>query len=89
MLWTLELWERFGYYGLQAILAIYFARKLGFSDAEAMLIFGSFSALLYGGPLIGSWIGYNYLGTKRTIFIGVGYHIYHLVLVQSLHNIHR
>ena len=45
MLWTLELWERFGYYGLQAILAIYFARKLGFSDAEAMLIFGSFSAL--------------------------------------------
>lgn len=41
----------------KAILAIYFARKLGFSDAEAMLIFDSFSALLYGGPLIGSWIG--------------------------------
>ena len=34
--------EKFGYYGLQATLAIYFARKLGFSDAEAMLIFGSF-----------------------------------------------
>lgn len=72
VLWTLELWERFGYYGLQAILAIYFARKLGFSDAEAMLIFGSFSALLYGGPLIGGWIGDNYLGAKRTIFIGAG-----------------
>ncbi|MDE4992656.1 MFS transporter, partial [Francisella tularensis subsp. holarctica] len=57
VLWTLELWERFGYYGLQAILAIYIARKLVFSDAEAMLIFGSFSELLYGGPLIGGWIG--------------------------------
>ncbi|MBD5784493.1 MFS transporter, partial [Francisella tularensis subsp. holarctica] len=55
VLWTLELWERFGYYGLQAILAIYFARSLVFSVAEAMLIFGSFSSLLYGGPLIGGW----------------------------------
>ena len=64
--------ERFGYYGLQAILAIYFAKKLGFSESEAMLIFGSFSALLYGGPLIGGWIGDNYLGAKRTIFIGAG-----------------
>ncbi|MBK2095069.1 MFS transporter [Francisella philomiragia] len=72
VLWTLELWERFGYYGLQAILAIYFAKKLGFSESEAMLIFGSFSALLYGGPLIGGWIGDNYLGAKRTIFIGAG-----------------
>ncbi|MDE4957339.1 MFS transporter, partial [Francisella tularensis subsp. holarctica] len=57
VLWTLELWERFGYYGLQDILAIYFARKLVFSDAEAMLSFCSFSALLYGGPLIGVCIG--------------------------------
>lgn len=72
VLWTLELWERFGYYGLQAILAIYFAKKLGFSDADAMLIFGSFSALLYGIPLIGGWIGDNYLGAKRTIFVGSG-----------------
>ncbi|AIT08730.1 major facilitator transporter [Candidatus Francisella endociliophora] len=72
VLWTLELWERFGYYGLQAILAIYFAKKLGFSDGDAMLIFGSFSALLYGGPLIGGWIGDSYLGAKRTIFIGAG-----------------
>ena len=51
---------------------IYFAKKLGFSDGEAMLIFGSFSALLYGGPLIGGWIGDSYLGAKRTIFIGAG-----------------
>ncbi|WP_150467888.1 oligopeptide:H+ symporter [Francisella sp. SYW-9] len=72
VLWTLELWERFGYYGLQAILAIYFAKHLGFSDADSMLIFGSFSAFLYGGPLIGGWIGDNYLGAKRTIFIGAG-----------------
>ena len=72
VLWTLELWERFGYYGLQAILAVYFAKRLGYSDADAMLIFGSFSALLYGGPLIGGWIGDNYLGAKRTIFVGAG-----------------
>ena len=32
VLWTLELWERFGYYGLQAILAIYFAKKLWYNE---------------------------------------------------------
>ncbi|MFT4693360.1 MAG: POT family proton-dependent oligopeptide transporter [Francisella sp.] len=72
VLWTLELWERFGYYGLQAILAVYFSKRLGYSDADAMLIFGSFFALLYGGPLIGGWIGDSYLGAKRTIFVGAG-----------------
>ncbi len=70
VLWTLELWERFGYYGLQAILVVYFTKRLGYSDAYAMLIFGSFSALLYSGPLIGGWIGDSYLGAKRTIFVG-------------------
>ena len=70
VLWTLELWERFGYYGIQAILAVFFAKKLGYSDAEAILIFGSFSALLYGGPIIGGWIGDKYIGAKRTIIIG-------------------
>lgn len=85
VLWTLELWERFGYYGLQAILAIYFAKKLGFSESEAMLIFGSFSALLYGGPLIGGWIGDNYLGAKRTIFIGAGFLFYRIYLLVLVH----
>ena len=70
VLWTLELWERFGFYGLQAILVIYFTNELGMSEREGILIFGSFSALLYGGPLIGGWIGDNYLGAKRTISIG-------------------
>jgi len=42
------------------------------THTDAMLIFGSFSALLYGGPLIGGWIGDSYLRAKRTIFIGAG-----------------
>ncbi|MED7788071.1 oligopeptide:H+ symporter [Francisella sp. 19X1-34] len=70
VLWTLELWERFGFYGLQAILAVYFTKRLGFNEGDSMLIFGSFSALLYGGPLIGGWIGDNYLGAKRTVAVG-------------------
>lgn len=69
-LWALEFWERFGYYGLQAIIAIFFVKQLNFHPAQSMMVFASFSALLYAGPLIGGWIGDNYLGAKRTIMIG-------------------
>ena len=42
MIFSLEFWERFGFSGVQAILAVYFVRKLGYSEAEADMVFGSF-----------------------------------------------
>ncbi len=70
MIFFLELWERFGYYGLQAILAVYFVKQLNISDADSFTIFGAFSAMVYGLVAIGGWLGDKVLGTKRTLFMG-------------------
>ncbi|WP_368872346.1 dipeptide/tripeptide permease DtpB [Proteus terrae] len=70
MIFFVELWERFGYYGVQGILAVYFVSKLGFSQEQAFITFGAFSALVYGLISIGGYVGDHLLGTKRTIVLG-------------------
>ncbi len=66
----IELWERFGYYGMQAILLLFLVQRLGFADADANLLWGAFSALLYAAPALGGWIGDRLLGTRHTMLIG-------------------
>ena len=48
MIFFVELWERFGYYGVQGILAVFFVKQLGFSQEQAFVTFGAFAALVYG-----------------------------------------
>lgn len=71
MIFMLEIWERFGYYTVQGILALFFIRQLGLSEHQAFYTFGAFSALVYGMVAIGGYLGDKVLGTKRTIFIGL------------------
>ncbi len=66
----IELWERFGYYGMQAILLLFTVQQLGFADAKANLLWGAFAALTYAAPAIGGWIGDAVLGSRRTMLIG-------------------
>lgn len=70
LVFFIELWERFGYYGLQALLAVYFVRELGMSESESFVTFGAFSALVYGLVAIGGFLGDKILGTKRTMVLG-------------------
>ena len=70
MLFFLEFWERFGYYGLQAVLASFFVKSLGMEDAESFIVFGAFSAMVYGYVSIGGYLGDKVLGTQRTITLG-------------------
>lgn len=65
-----EVWERFGYYGVTALLVIFMATKLGYSDSYANLLFGGFSALVFLLPALGGFIGDRILGTKRTLILG-------------------
>ncbi len=62
--------ERFGYYGLQGIMAVYLVKQLGMSEADSITLFSSFSALVYGLVAIGGWLGDKVLGTKRVIMLG-------------------
>lgn len=70
LIFSIELWERFGYYGLQGIMAVYLVKMLGMSEAEAITVFAAFTALVYGFVAIGGWLGDKILGTKRVIVLG-------------------
>ncbi|MGH8163278.1 MAG: peptide MFS transporter [Rhodanobacteraceae bacterium] len=66
----IEMWERFGYYGMQALIVYYMVERLGFPDARATLVWGAAAALIYVSPAIGGWIGDKILGTRRTMLLG-------------------
>ncbi|MDE2224079.1 MAG: oligopeptide:H+ symporter, partial [Xanthomonadaceae bacterium] len=66
----IEMWERFGYYGMQALIVYYMVQRLGFEDDRANLVWSAAAALIYVAPAIGGWIGDKYLGTRRTMLFG-------------------
>ena len=69
-LFTTEMWERFGYYGMRALLTLYLTQHFMFGDREATGIYGGFTALVYLTPLIGGYLADQYLGSKRAVKFG-------------------
>ena len=69
-LFTTEMWERFGYYGMRAILTLYLAKHFLFNDSTSTGLYGGFTALVYLTPLIGGLIADRYLGSKRSVKFG-------------------
>ncbi len=69
-LFLIELWERFGYYGMTAVVVLFMVQRLGYTDDRANLTFGAFAALAYTVPAIGGWIGDKLLGSRRTMVLG-------------------
>ncbi len=66
----IEMWERFGFYGMQVLMVTYMIKKYGFVDTRANLVWGAAAALIYATPAIGGWIGDKLIGTRRTMLIG-------------------
>ncbi|MEO8777157.1 MAG: oligopeptide:H+ symporter [Rhodanobacter sp.] len=66
----IEMWERFGYYGMQALIVYFMVQRLGFSDDRANLTWSAAAALIYVAPAIGGWVGDRVLGTRRTMLLG-------------------
>lgn len=66
----IEMWERFGYYGMAALMVLFMVNRLGFSDTQANLTWGVFAALVYAMPAVGGWIGDRVLGTRRSMVLG-------------------
>jgi POT family proton-dependent oligopeptide transporter len=65
-----EMWERFGFYGMAALLVLFMIQKAGFSDAQAYLVWGAFGAINYTAPVIGGWLGDKVIGTRRAMLVG-------------------
>ncbi|MEO0031300.1 MAG: hypothetical protein RIS94_1058 [Pseudomonadota bacterium] len=69
-LFTTEMWERFGYYGMRALLVLYLTKHFLFSDTQAAAIYGGYTALVYLTPLVGGLIADQFLGAKRSVKFG-------------------
>ncbi|NVN09885.1 peptide MFS transporter [Nguyenibacter vanlangensis] len=75
---ALEICERFGFYGLQSVSVLYFVRTMGLSEQGAIMLWGAFSALMFGVPVLGGWLGDRVLGARRTVtaalaLLAIGY----------------
>jgi POT family proton-dependent oligopeptide transporter len=69
-LFTTEMWERFGYYGMRALLTLYLTKHFLFSDQTTTGLYGGFTALVYLTPLVGGFVADHYLGSKRSVKFG-------------------
>ncbi|AIW13371.1 peptide MFS transporter [Vibrio tubiashii] len=75
LLFGTELWERFSYYAMRAILVLYLTDTtlnggLGWSTKDALDLYGIYTGLVYITPMIGGWLADNYLGQRRSILMG-------------------
>lgn len=69
-IFLVEMWERFGYYGMTSVVLLYMVQKLGYTDERANLTFGAFAAMVYAAPSVGGWLGDRVLGTRRMMQLG-------------------
>ncbi|RPH94810.1 MFS transporter [candidate division KSB1 bacterium] len=70
VLFFTEMWERFGFYCMLSILALYMNESLGFSTKTVGLIYGAYIALVYFTPVFGGLVADRWLGFSRSILIG-------------------
>lgn len=70
LLFTVEMWERFSYYGMRAIFILYLTKALLIDAKAAGGIFGTYTSLVYLTPLLGGFIADRYWGNRRAILVG-------------------
>jgi POT family proton-dependent oligopeptide transporter len=70
VLFATEMWERFNYYGMRAILVLFLTKALLFDKVFASQVYGSYTGLIYLTPLLGGYIADRYWGNNRSIIAG-------------------
>ncbi|MDR3183605.1 MAG: peptide MFS transporter [Planctomycetaceae bacterium] len=78
VLFTTEMWERFAFYAMRAILVLYLVEVstneqtpgFGWSESDAYKLYGWYTGLVYIAPLLGGWIADRFLGQRRCVVIG-------------------
>ncbi|MEN8248686.1 MAG: peptide MFS transporter [Bacteroidota bacterium] len=74
-LFATEMWERFSYYGMRALLTLYLTAELvdggfGLDRASALEIYAIFTGLVYLTPILGGWVADRFLGKRKTVYMG-------------------
>jgi proton-dependent oligopeptide transporter, POT family len=77
LLFVTEMWERFSFYGMRALLVLYAAAAthaanpgLGWADAQALKLYGWYTGFVYGTAVFGGWIADNWLGQRKAVILG-------------------
>ncbi|TPG10441.1 peptide MFS transporter [Sphingomonas oligophenolica] len=70
VLFYAEMWERFSYYGMRALLILYLTKFWLFDDGKSNLIYGAYTALVYITPVLGGYLADRYLGQRKAVFFG-------------------
>lgn len=70
LLFMAEMWERFSYYGMRALLIFYLVQHWLFSDSEASVIYGAYTALVYITPVVGGYLADRYIGQRKAVLFG-------------------
>lgn len=65
-----EMWERFCYYGMRALLTLYLVKSLLKGDADAALIYGAYTGLVYAAPILGGRMADRFLGYRYAVMLG-------------------
>ncbi len=66
-----EMWERFSYYGMRALLVFYMIKGfLGYNDGKAYAVYGAYTGLVYATPFIGGMLADRLLGQRFAVIIG-------------------
>jgi POT family proton-dependent oligopeptide transporter len=69
-LFSIEMWERFGFYGMRALLVLYLTKHFLLADHEANGVVGGYLSLVYLTPVVGGLLADRYLGSKRAVKFG-------------------
>jgi POT family proton-dependent oligopeptide transporter len=70
MLFFAEMWERFSFYGMRALLIFYLTKHWLFDDSKGNLIYGAYLSLVYVTPVLGGYLADRYLGQRRAVLFG-------------------
>lgn len=70
LLFFVEMWERFSYYGMRALLVLYMVDYLAFSTEKSGQVYGWYTGMVYFTPLLGGYIADRYMGQRKAIVVG-------------------
>ncbi|GAC1515045.1 MAG: peptide MFS transporter [Gemmatimonadaceae bacterium] len=70
LLFGVEMWERFSFYGMRALLVLYLVNALHWDPRNASLLYGAYMGSVYLTPLLGGWLADRFIGTRRSLVIG-------------------
>lgn len=70
VLFFAEMWERFSYYGMRALLIFYLTQHWLYNDEKASVIYGAYTALVYIAPVLGGYLADKYLGQRKAVLFG-------------------